>query len=235
MACPYLFVLAANSGELPSIAAEDCLEELHSRVLSTGFCLRIHRCPNDWKSDIETLVEQGEAVAEGHNPLAGEKGSLLCCDAIIPYYEPSKHWLGIYKPEANKWEIVDKFLLRDADNEPCWFYPTENGTYLSWHSRLKLTTKPGKLAEPELLERVDQYSREKLHVLWSLMADEEEMTCVGITYKNLRIDWGIVSCKPEAFSTWSSFKVNDMEPKPLEVISTISTTRKITTSGLASH
>jgi hypothetical protein len=66
------------------------------------------------------------------------------------------------------------------------------------------------------------------------MADEKEMTPVGITYRDLRIDWDLVSCKPETFSTWSSFRVDDMAPIPLEVISKISTTRKIITSGVAS-
>lgn len=231
----YLFILARNAEELPDLADRIQLEKLQGVSLSTGFCLRIHRCPIDWQSDIETLVEQGEAVAEGNNPMAKEEGSLLCCDAIIPDFQPDQHWLGVYTFSANQWKLLDNFCLNEAQNEPCWFYPTENGKYLSWHSKLQLTTKPGIIAEPDLLEDEEEYSRENVQLLWSLMADDKEMTAVGITYKNLRIDWGLIRCKPEIFSTWSSFLVNDMESKPLEMISTISTTRKLTTSAPASH
>jgi len=122
----YLFILARNAEELPDLADRIQLEELQGVSLSTGFCLRIHRCPIDWQSDIETLVEQGEAVAEGNNPMAKEEGSLLCCDAIIPDFQPDQHWLGVYTFSANQWKLLDNFCLNEAQNEPCWFYPTEN-------------------------------------------------------------------------------------------------------------
>jgi hypothetical protein len=233
MNCPYLFVLAGGLNQLPNCATHNSLEELQEKNLSNGFCLRIHRCPQDWQSNIKTLVELGDA-AEGYNPLTDKNGSLLCCDAIIPNFQPNKHCLGIYKNNCDLWELIDGISLTMIKNETCWFYPTENGTYLSWHSQLRLKTKPGQLAEPHLLEMNEHYSRSKLHLLWSLMADEKEMTPVGITYRDLRIDWDLVSCKPETFSTWSSFRVDDMAPIPLEVISKIRTTRKIITSGVAS-
>ena len=47
-------------------------------------------------------------------------------------------------------ERLDAFPLRDAENETCWFYPTEDGAYLSWENQRRLELLPGVMAEQPL-------------------------------------------------------------------------------------
>ncbi len=59
----------------------------------------------------------------------------LICDAVLPRYEPERHWLGVYAAnsvDASSFACLDRFALKDANNEICWFSPTHDGTSLSW-------------------------------------------------------------------------------------------------------
>ena len=107
-------------------------------------------------------------------------------------------------------ERLDTFPLRDAENETCWFYPTEDGAYLSWENQRRLELQPGVLAEQPLQAQPVPYQRPDLHVLWSLMADDRALTCVGLTYGRRRIDWPVVAVVPEACATWTSFSLDSM-------------------------
>ncbi|MEA5423948.1 hypothetical protein [Synechococcus sp. CCY9202] len=107
-------------------------------------------------------------------------------------------------------ERLDAFPLRDAENETCWFYPTEDGAYLSWENQRRLELLPGVMAEQPLQTQPIPYQRPDLHVLWSLMADDRSLTCVGLTYGRRRIDWLVVAAVPEACATWTSFSLDSM-------------------------
>ena len=61
------------------------------------------------------------------------------------------------------------------------------------------------------------YDRGEVHVLWSLMADDAALTCVGLTYQRRRIEWPLTQRTPEPSATWTSFEVDTMaDPSYLE-------------------
>ena len=150
----------------------------------------------------------------------------LICDAVVPHIEPRSLWLGAYQlsgPEkgeggdhpAHRLRIdriscLDQFPLGDADNETCWFYPTDNGDYLCWENRRRLELMPGYPAERSVQEEAIAYQRSDLRLLWSLMADDQALTCVGLTYQRRRIEWPIAVSDPEPFATWTSFRIDSM-------------------------
>jgi hypothetical protein len=105
-------------------------------------------------------------------------------------------------------ECLDLFPLREASNETCWFYPTEDGRYLSWEKRSRIIAQPGFL--PDILDEDESsdYQRSEIHLLWSLMADDQSLTCVGLTYKKRRIEWPLLKVEPEPFATWRCFRVD---------------------------
>ncbi len=150
----------------------------------------------------------------------------LICDAVVPHLEPRALWLGAYElsgPElqpsaghpAERLGIetvrcLDQFSLREADNETCWFYPTENGHYLCWENQRSLELAPGYPADSCLQEGPVSYQRSDLQLLWSLMADDQALTCVGLTYQKRRIEWPVAASDPEPFATWTAFRVDAM-------------------------
>ena len=103
---------------------------------------------------------------------------------------------------------LDRFPLRQADNETCWFYPTEDGPYLAWENQRRVETLPGFLPERPLQAEPVAFERADLHVLWSLMADDLALTCVGLTYRGRRIEWPVRATQPEPFATWTAFRVD---------------------------
>ncbi len=158
---------------------------------------------------------------------SAEVGSVrrLICDALVPHLEPRSLWLGAYElsgPElqdtghpADRLGIetircLDQFSLREADNETCWFYPTENGDYFCWENQRSLGLSPGYPADPCIQQGKIPYERSDLRLLWSLMADDQALTCVGLTYQRRRIEWPVVAADPEPFATWTSFRVDTM-------------------------
>ncbi|MBM5823104.1 MAG: hypothetical protein FJ082_11805 [Cyanobacteria bacterium K_Offshore_surface_m2_011] len=150
----------------------------------------------------------------------------LICDAVVPHLEPRALWLGAYElsgPERQPSaghpserlgietvRCLDQFSLREADNETCWFYPTENGDYLCWENKRSLALSPGYPADSCLQEGPVSYQRSDLQLLWSLMADDQALTCVGLTYQKRRIEWPVAASDPEPFATWTAFRVDAM-------------------------
>lgn len=167
-----------------------------------------------------------DPCAEGATQGSSPQESHLICDAVVPHLEPRTLWLGVYELRgslvatdsghpARQMEIsssrcLDHFPLRDAENETCWFYPTENGRYLCWENQRLLQTLPGFLPDQPLQEEPWSYDRRDVHVLWSLMADDQALTCVGLTFCGKRIDWSTTATELEPWATWSSFEVDTM-------------------------
>lgn len=167
-------------------------------------------------------------------PGAAEGGAMpqerrrLICDAVVPHFDPRSLWIGVYRVEGEpvasppglapthplraltvrSVQCLDRFALRDADNETCWFYPTEDGTYLGWENQRRVELLPGYLPERPVQEEPPSFQREDLHVLWSLMADDLALTCVGLTWRGRRIEWPVRGSDPEPFATWTSFRVD---------------------------
>ena len=54
------------------------------------------------------------------------------------------------------------------------------------------------------------FDRGDVHVLWSLMADDDFLTCVGLTYQGRRIEWPLLTRTPEPSATWTCFGVDTM-------------------------
>lgn len=154
----------------------------------------------------------------------------LICDAVVPHLEARSHWLGVYAvsgaraaamPARNDTDrhpihslaidsvrCLDRFALREADNETCWFYPTDDGSFLAWENQRRVETLPGFLPERPVQEEPVVFQRSDLRVLWSLMADDLALTCVGLTCRGRRIEWPVHRSQPEPFATWTAFAVD---------------------------
>lgn len=193
-----------------------------------GRALRLFRLPDPWDSSLDALVSRGSATIAGDDPLhgPGERRSLIC-DAVVPQLDVANLWIGVYALSGPAWgpegrsagaaplqvqtvQLLDRFPLAEAANETCWFYPTENGTYLCWDNQIGLTLAPGWLPEQGVRESPIAYDRGEVHVLWSLMADDAALTCVGLTYQRRRIEWPLLRRAPEPSATWTWFEVDTM-------------------------
>ena len=192
-----------------------------------GRGLRLFRMPDQWQGSLDELVASGCATIAGEDPLgsAPERRSLIC-DAVVTQFDVPSLWIGVYAvrgPADGSWlqvqevELLDRFPLAEAANETCWFYPTDNGSYLCWENQTGLTLAPGWLPEQGGQEFPVPYDRGEVHVLWSLMADDQALTCVGLTYQRRRIEWPLTQRTPEPSATWTSFEVDTMaDPSYLE-------------------
>lgn len=148
------------------------------------------------------------------------------CDAITPSFEPERLWLGVYQASPalpSHWQRLDCFPLSEARNESCWFYPTHDGHYLSWQRQLQVNLAPGQVAEPAPESPADPaasngtYSRESIALLWSLLADDTSLTCVGLTYAGRRIDWPLSHSQWAPSASWCTFSVESSRDQPLIV------------------
>lgn len=136
------------------------------------------------------------------------------CDAITPCFEPSRLWLGVYQQSGHHWHQRDCFALSEARNESCWFYPTDDGRYLSWQRHLQVTIGAGSVADPPPDLPAD-YNREAIALLWSLLADDSDFTCVGLTYAGRRIEWPLLQQRWADTALWCDFSVDSSQPTPL--------------------
>lgn len=222
------FVLA-RSPELPGDGVDwQALVASQQQGPDRGRALRLFRLPEPWDSSLDELVSSGVATIAGENPIggAGDRRGLIC-DAVVPQLDVASLWIGVYAlsgPAAGSTprqgqepplqvqtvQLLDRFPLAEAANETCWFYPTENGSYLCWDNQIALTMAPGWLPEQGIQEAPIAYDRGEVHVLWSLMADDEALTCVGLTYQRRRIEWPLLSRAPEPSATWTWFEVDTM-------------------------
>ncbi|MEX0588038.1 MAG: hypothetical protein WD136_02175 [Cyanobium sp.] len=232
------FVLSRD-GQLPGDVVDwPGLVAAQIKGVDSGRALRLFRLPESWQGSLDELVATGCASIKGDDPLPKnpERRSLIC-DAVVPQLDISSLWIGVYalsgparpgdqapspasdfqsfQPECV--ELLDCFPLGEAANETCWFYPTDNGTYLCWENRINLGLLPGWLPEQGGQETPIAYDRGEVHVLWSLMADDPALTCVGLTYQRRRIEWPLGSSTPEPSATWTCFEVDTMaDPSYIE-------------------
>lgn len=230
MACRLVFLLVSRSA-LPQPGARwQQLVDAQSQSLGSGIYLRLFPAQEDWHGSLDDLIIEGKADVSGHNPFcqgvgtSKNKSNQLLCDSFIPYIEPKLLWLAVYKVEGRtidpnsaypsqsldieSIECLDQFPLREASNETCWFYPTEDGRYLSWEKRSRIIAQPGFLPDILVEDESSEYQRSEIHLLWSLMADDQSLTCVGLTYKKRRIEWPLLKVEPEPFATWRCFRVD---------------------------
>jgi hypothetical protein len=207
---PLIFVLATAEA-LPTEATTLAgLQAAQDQGPTGGFSLRIFSAGRS-SADLRQLPIDGRLTGDQRR---SSDGSQLLCDAQLPHIEPQHHWLGVYRSDGGDGgdgetlQCLDCFALSEAGNETCWFYPTHDGTFLSWERRLRLRLSPGSVADcPEDLLRA-AYDRGRIAVLWSLLGDDASLTCVGLTYGGQRIDWPMLSSTPEPMATWSRFCVD---------------------------
>jgi len=169
-----------------------------------------------------------KAINSVEIPSESKASSPRICDTLIPRFDPELLWLGVYQVSGTKREdaesfvhpaqqlciekitCLDKLSLSDVNNDTCWFYPTEDGEYLSWETHHSITTEPGHLADGSLLDDQHQYERGHLNLLWSLMAKDRDLTCVGLTYMNRRIEWPTQITDKKRSANWISFRANSL-------------------------
>ena len=210
-----LVFILAPAADLPDGSTDwEALQQVQRRGIVGGTALRLFRLEADRPIDLDQLPLEGE-ISGARDRQA--EGCQIICDAIVPHLDVKTLWLGIYARSdgtANDQEAqlqpVDRFALREAENETCWFYPTETGSYLSWESERLLELMPGHVVESDQSSTAADYRRSDVHVLWSLMADDEALTCVGLTYRRRRIEWKACFCRAEPCATWSSFSIDVM-------------------------
>jgi hypothetical protein len=230
MACRLVFILAPRSALPQPGAGWQELVKAQNQSLGSGIYLRLFPAQQGWDGSLDDLIIEGKADVTGKNPFihgvshAIAEPNELLCDSFILYVEPKLLWLAVYKVEGQPMdpngtypsqslvidnvECLDQFPLREASNETCWFYPTEDGRYLSWEKRSTIIAQPGFLPELQDQDETHDYERSAIHLLWSLMADDQSLTCVGLTYKRRRIEWPLLKVEPEPFATWRSFRVD---------------------------
>jgi hypothetical protein len=158
-----------------------------------------------------------------------ESNSRPFCNALVPELEIAALSLGVYElqgsglqGEGNNQPVghpadtlqlealrcLDEVPLAEVANEACWFYPTDAGTYLACSTPADVQQLPGH--QPERAGEAEPlgYRRDQLRLLWSLLGGDETLTCVGLTYGGQRIDWPLVSERPDRTSTWTRFAVD---------------------------
>jgi hypothetical protein len=196
---PLLFLLAPVEALGADRLSDDELQAVQARGVSSAFGLRI-----------VVVSDPG-----------GQFNRV--CDAITPRFEPERLWLGVYHPsptEPGSWQQLDRFPLSEAPNQSCWFYPTHDGHYLSWQRELQVTLGPGRIADCTPHPAGQQplvYSREQVALLWTLLGDDTNLTCVGLTYAGRRIDWPLQQRQWADGANWSDFSVDSSRAQPLVV------------------
>jgi hypothetical protein len=194
------FVLASPNEYSAERLTDSELEALQGHGVNSGFALRITKTHD--------LGGQFQRV----------------CDAITPQVCPERLWLAAYercRRRPEQWQQVDHFPLHEARNESCWFYPTHDGHYLSWRRELQMRLGLGRLAGPDTETHGGEsqltYKRDNIALLWSLLGDDTQLTCVGLTYDGRRIDWPMHRSQWAASANWCEFSVDSRRDPPLIV------------------
>ncbi|MFM7550913.1 MAG: hypothetical protein ACKO8I_19030 [Cyanobacteriota bacterium] len=216
MTSPMIFVVAPAPLLPQATTSLENLAVAQSAGPSTGFALRIFSRGAD-HADLRQLPVDGRLTGEQRR---SSDGTQLLCDALVVRIEPQHHWLGVYRgdPEdPTSLQCLDRVALSELSNATCWFYPTHNGTFLSWERSLHLSLQPGSIADcPEQLGSAT-YERSRISVLWSLLGDDASLTCVGLTYGGQRLDWPLRTLSPEPMATWARFRVDSQADHSLVV------------------
>jgi hypothetical protein len=204
---PLLFVVA------PAALLPDGEADWEDLVAAQGhgprgaFALRLFTAAGQSAGDLPAL------------PWDGQLQGRLICDAVVPQFDPRLNAMGVYRRHSDRdgFECLDRFPLAEASNETCWFYPTHDGRFLSWERALELGLEPGAVAPDAQAAVPADYDRGLLTVLWSLLADDASLTCVGLTYGGQRIEWPRAHSLPEPMATWSLFSVNSQADVALTI------------------
>ncbi len=214
---PPLIFVVAPAPQLPDETTS--LEELQQAQAagpSTGFALRIFSRGAE-HPDLGLLPVDGRLTGEQRR---SSDGTQLLCDALVIRIEPQHHWLGVYQGDSEDTtclRCLDRVALSELSNATCWFYPTHDGTFLSWERGLRLSLQPGSIADcPEELSSAP-YERSRISVLWSLLGDDASLTCVGLTYGGQRLEWPPLSLSSESMATWGRFRVDNQAEQSLVV------------------
>lgn len=220
---------------------QDCWQQViadHQASLNEARALRILRCPQGWTGSLDDLVQDGRATASCEDPFAdsstvGSTRERLICDAVIPRFDAAHLWLQVHLLDCGngdpatdhplRCQWLDAVPLQQLSNETCWFYPTEDGHYLASERSCSVRLGVGVLAEGLPISQTWSYDRGDLRLLWSLMADDEDLSCVGLTYQRRRIEFPRQAEIPAASATWSSFRVDCIADPSFQRLSTIST------------
>lgn len=212
------FVLAP-AGELPlEPASWDELSRLQARSIRAAERLRMVPVPAGWSGSIDDLID---TVAEAERPI---------CDALVPAIAVTSLHLGVYElcwrgspndlvaggppPQLEAIRCLERVPLEAVTNEACWFYPTEDGAYLSRSSRCAVRFQPGHLPDQAPTQAPVAHHPERLRLLWSLMADDEQMTCVGLTYNHRRIEWPVAAEQGDGAADWTWFSIDSRQERP---------------------
>ena len=221
-----VFVLCREESLLKDICDWPTLLEAQRQGLRSGTQLRLFRLPKTALEDGEDLLASGSLKASGDCPMPKQGAAQVICDALVPVIDPRSLWLGVYQVSGRAAESIprapglalqvdsvsrlDCYPLQEAANETCWFYPTDNGHYLAWENRRRIQTLPGHLPDRPPQPSPFPYAHGDVHLLWSLMADDHALTCVGLTWRRQRIEWPVVSETPEDLATWTEFQIDSM-------------------------
>jgi len=215
-----LFVLASESALPDGLCSLDGLCAAQQKGPGEGFALRLFTSAGSAAEDLAKLPLDGRLTGDGRRMPDGQQ---LLCDAVLPRYEPECNWLGVYAMDlgdTGTYVCLDRFPLKDATNETCWFYPTHDGTYLSWERTLRIALQPGAVVDPSPELLAAPYDRDRISLLWSLLKDDECLTSVGLTYGGQRLEWGIQTVEVDTRATWSYFSVNSQMNPSLVVAGT---------------
>ncbi|QPN64102.1 hypothetical protein [Synechococcus sp. CBW1004] len=175
MTSPLIFVVAPATPLPDGTASFEDLQVAQASGPSIGCSLRIFNRGAE-HPDLGQLPVDGRLTGEQRR---SSDGTQLLCDALIVRIEPQHHWLGIYQADPDDPTVLhclDRVALSELSNATCWFYPTHDGTFLSWERGLRLSLEPGSIADcPEALAAAP-YERSRLSVLWSLLGDDASLT-----------------------------------------------------------
>lgn len=216
MNAPLIFVLAP-APELPdATSSQEALQRAQAAGPSSGFALRIFN-RGAAHPDLGLLPVDGRLTGEQRS---SSDGTQLLCDALVVRIDPQHHWLGVYQGDPEDptcLQRLDRVALSELSNATCWFYPTHEGTFLSWERGLRLSLQLGSIADcPEELSSAP-YERSQISVLWSLLGDDASLTCVGLTYGGQRLEWPPQSLSSEPMATWGRFRVDSQADPSLVV------------------
>ena len=212
---PLVFVVAPAACLPESEATWEELALAQRRGPAGAFALRIFTAASTAAGDLVDLPWSGQFDPAGNTPLRR-----CICDAVVPQFDPRSNAIGVYQKsgaDSNLFHGVDRFELSQASNETCWFYPTHDGTFLSWERALTIGLDPGMVPAEAQSQLPSSYERSHLTLLWSLLADDVSLTCVGFTYGGQRIDWPQAHSRPEPMATWSLFTVDTQADVSLRV------------------
>lgn len=216
MNAPLIFVVAP-APQLPDANTSlEALQRAQAAGPSSGFALRIFN-RGAAHPDLGLLPVDGRLTGEQRH---SSDGTQLLCDALVVRIDPQHHWLGVYQGDPEDptcLQRLDRVALSELSNATCWFYPTHEGTFLSWERGLRLSLQLGSIADcPEELSSAP-YERSQISVLWSLLGDDASLTCVGLTYGGQRLEWPPQSLSSEPMATWGRFRVDSQADPSLVV------------------